>query len=1190
MALKIATLNVEGLQDPKKRKFVFHFLKSTNFDIFALQETHSSAADIGPWTEEWGGQAIWNSLDSTSKGTAILFSPAFEFEDVSHDADFDGRILRSTIKVHDTQIQILNIYGPNPKAHQASEAFYDYISQFVDPNTGPLILCGDFNMVTDLTHDRKGGNPRALHTAGSHSLQSFLSQHKLTDVWRSQHPRKQQYTWHCRYAPIGSRIDRIYLPSHWMPLAARSRIMPFSWSDHDLVVAEVEIPQSLPRGRGFWKLHPHLIQEEGYQLSFTEFWQLWQTKKPDFPDVGTWWEVGKYHIKQLSIMYSVQRRRQMTQQKQALERAYEREQALPAPDHERFQDLRNSLREIDEQQAKSIFVKAHMTEIEEGEKPTAYFFDFFRKRQVRTAIPKLTVKDDQGNVTQEFTDTPQIIAETTRFYKALYTREEGLHRDKQDALLANLHRKLPPRTREALDVPLTPAEIAAAVARSENNKSPGCDGLPYEFYKAFWPILCEDFYDLQAYLLNDAGVMTVSQRRAVINLLHKTGDKADLQNWRPISLLCTDYKIIAKALADKLLKVTATVLSEDQTCGVPGRAITSNLMVTRDIIEYTNQKAIPGYIITVDQEKAFDRVDRDFLFRVLETMNFGPNVLRWLKTIYTTPETSVLVNGHPSEFFVTTRGIRQGCPLSSILYSLLAETLGEAIRQNPDIEGLHLPGAQEQLKVSQYADDADFYISHRTKIDTVFAVLTDFQLATGSRIKPSKTKAMCLGGAAPNHDHHQNIQWRDDEGLEILGIHFFRDPLRTTNFNWTLRINQIEAYLAGIAGRDLSLKGKVLNLNSKALAPLWYLAAIIPFPRWEVKKVNKLLFTYLWGEAKQEPIRRQTIFSPREKGGLSLKEPLTQSLALRTRFFRDIGDPTNTTKWTYLARYWLGVTIAPLRPAWAFLRDNINHRPHPQLPLVAMPLYYRDCLQVVRDIDLTTDKWSTHNIYRALIDRVFVPPLAQEKWPGILPASGIQWDNLWREVHVSLARGKAQDVHFKFLHIVHRTNNIVCRFQGRTRIDPHCKFCKSHGRLRTETNFHCFFECPCARVIWRNIKPALTTILRGKRPHVVRIVLNDFDADDWRNPKLLATTVVQLAMQQIWLNRNDFVFRDKEPCFAASLQTMAKYFQRLLQAQLVKMKRGGRLPLFRRLYCEPAICALAQDECSVNLLINFITD
>ena len=97
-----------------------------------------------------------------------------------------------------------------------------------------------------------------------------------------------------------------------------------------------------------------------------------------------------------------------------------------------------------------------------------------------------------------------------------------------------------------------------------------------------------------------------------------------MKNWRPISLLCADYKIGTKALAARLQKVLSSVLHEHQTCGVPGRSIVSNLNLIRDLIEYCNAKNLPLAIISLDQEKAFDRVNLNFLERVLQKMNFGP--------------------------------------------------------------------------------------------------------------------------------------------------------------------------------------------------------------------------------------------------------------------------------------------------------------------------------------------------------------------------------------------------------------------------------------------------------------------------------------------------------------------------------------------------------------------------------------
>ena len=108
-----------------------------------------------------------------------------------------------------------------------------------------------------------------------------------------------------------------------------------------------------------------------------------------------------------------------------------------------------------------------------------------------------------------------------------------------------------------------------------------------------------------------------TQRRGILHLLYKKDDPLSLKNWRPISLLNLDYKIATKALYNRLRKVLPQILSEDQTCGMPGRSIFENLLL-RDTIDYAKLKQLSAAVISLDQEKAFDRVNHAFLKHVLE--------------------------------------------------------------------------------------------------------------------------------------------------------------------------------------------------------------------------------------------------------------------------------------------------------------------------------------------------------------------------------------------------------------------------------------------------------------------------------------------------------------------------------------------------------------------------------------------
>ena len=126
----------------------------------------------------------------------------------------------------------------------------------------------------------------------------------------------------------------------------------------------------------------------------------------------------------------------------------------------------------------------------------------------------------------------------------------------------------------------------------QKEKSPGIDGLPIEFYITFWDIISQDFIELINYIFEKKHILSHSQRSAVITLIPKKDDLHKIKNWRPKSLLCVDYKIITKTIANRLKNVLNTLVSKDQTCSVPGRNIYSNIFLFRDIIQYSEDKKI----------------------------------------------------------------------------------------------------------------------------------------------------------------------------------------------------------------------------------------------------------------------------------------------------------------------------------------------------------------------------------------------------------------------------------------------------------------------------------------------------------------------------------------------------------------------------------------------------------------------
>ena len=196
-----------------------------------------------------------------------------------------------------------------------------------------------------------------------------------------------------------------------------------------------------------------------------------------------------------------------------------------------------------------------------------------------------------------------------------------------------------------------------------------------------------------------------------MSLLYKKDDHRLVKNWRPISLLHTDYKLASKVITERLKRVMQTIFHKDQTCGLVGRSIFSNLQLIRDMLDMIDKTNETGILVTLNQEKAFDPVDHDFLMPVLFKFAFGPSFCRWVSLFSKSVFSHIICNGRLSVPVFLKRGVRQGCPRSALLYVLVSEVLSTQMRKCSDIEGFRLPGAGGlQFKISQYAHDATLFV------------------------------------------------------------------------------------------------------------------------------------------------------------------------------------------------------------------------------------------------------------------------------------------------------------------------------------------------------------------------------------------------------------------------------------------------------------------------------------------------
>ena len=275
--------------------------------------------------------------------------------------------------------------------------------------------------------------------------------------------------------------------------------------------------------------------------------------------------------------------------------------------------------------------------LESGEKPTKYFFALKSTRVEKNSIKVVYNLHGTKVSTQK-----EILEAHFAFYRKLYSRDQvdlAIQRD----FLAKIDVSLNNNDSTFCTNILSVDEISHAVRGLSQGKTPGSDGLPLEFYVKFWDQLSPISLQLYNYCFYH-GSLSPSMQENITRLIFKKDDPKDLKNWRPISLLNVDYKILFKALTNRLLRVLSSIVQDNQTCSVPGRTIFDNLTLLRDTLDYITQTDEPGILVSLDEEKAFDRVDRTYLSNVLDKFGFGPVFQKWISVLYENATMRVLVN------------------------------------------------------------------------------------------------------------------------------------------------------------------------------------------------------------------------------------------------------------------------------------------------------------------------------------------------------------------------------------------------------------------------------------------------------------------------------------------------------------------------------------------------------------------
>ena len=339
------------------------------------------------------------------------------------------------------------------------------------------------------------------------------------------------------------------------------------------------------------------------------------------PTIHEWWDFLKISIKLAAQEFSKRKQRKLNSDKVPVTNLLiAAKQDLIAGDYSAkttIDALKSQLKTIQRVQNEAVKIRSRARWLEEGEKPTKYFLKLESSRAQKNSVNSVYNSDGV-----EVSSQCEIERAHFDFYRTFSSREE-IDLNLQQELLTNVNLSLAENEIDLCEGNVTLAEITRAVRGLSPGKTPGSDGFPQEFYLKFWDLLGPQLVKLYNFSL-EQGCFSQSMQGSVTHLIFKKDDPKLLKNWHPISLLNVDYKICSKALTNRLLQVLPSVIQEDQTCSIQGRTIFDNLALLRDTLDYVNITDETGILLSLDQEKAFDRVNCTFLSNVLTRFGFGP--------------------------------------------------------------------------------------------------------------------------------------------------------------------------------------------------------------------------------------------------------------------------------------------------------------------------------------------------------------------------------------------------------------------------------------------------------------------------------------------------------------------------------------------------------------------------------------
>lgn len=1037
---KIATVNLNAINTDVKKSLLKDFIWLNDLDIVFVQELAFENFSFLNSHE-----AIVN-ISEDGKGTGILLRKNIQFSNVI--LNTNGRI--SSICVDSTNF--INIYAHSGSNHkkERDELFSESILIHL-AHGKENVLVGDFNC-TLLSNDMSGPTKNFCH-----GLNNLISSLDLKDVEKT--ILKSGTTFTFVRGNSKSRLDRYYASADFITQVLDVKTVPLTFSDHHSVILKLNIDDStniIYTGKGFWKLNSYFFNNEDSKARFIAMYNGLKNRN-SFLNLSTWWNNDfksktKYFFKKENQERNQQVNREKSFYYQCLNELFQKQR-----EGERTQDemkiVKSKIMEIEQRNMNFYRTTYKSCNILENEKLSLYQITSRIKNSSPSKLLSLRYNDE---VTSKVSVLKNVLFE---HFRNIFEKQPNVN-DDYDTIFENITTTLTDEEQDALSKPIEEIELKNAIYSASNNSCPGPDGINYDFYKTFYDLIRDDMLTLFNSYLRDGEYPPALFSAGIITLIPKKGDIHDLNNRRPISMLNTDYKIFTKILWNRLQPLMTKLLGPGQSACITESSCVNNLRILRNILLKAKQsKHFKSILLSIDLEKAFDRVDHEFLWKILEKFGFPENFIACLQKLYKNATSKVLFNGFFTDSFQIQSSVRQGCPLSMALFCLYIEPLIRMLYAC--VDGCLISNCF--VKVIAYADDINMLIRNDHEFDKALELVNYFSIY--AKIKVNIVKSQFLRFNNCRSGPHQI---KEVERLKVLGVDFYKNFESTVTYNYDDLINKLKYAISLHYRRKLNIYQKAFVLNTYILSKLWYIAQIFPPNNKHIAVIRQICFKFLWLGHFYSTAKNQ-LYLPIYKGGLALQdiETKTKSLFIKNILFAK-KDPNPTCD--------------------DFMLNQENNR--------FITRNAREWIKLANDLKTRTVLNTCKLIYYYLIDLLNIKPRMQIELPNQ------PWDILFENLDKPFISTSMKTILFVVYNDLVTTKSKMFRHKIAGIDSEYCIVC---GNIDTVT--HRIRSCQNAKLVWTWITNIIKNRFKIRIADPEELLALQINSSNFRNNGALWLTV-----------------------------------------------------------------------------------